>query len=410
MHKESRYKWIKGGVSSPQGFAASGIRIGVKEHAAPDKKDMALIFSEHPAVAAGVFTLNNVKAAPVILCQRHLERQKGMRAVIVNSGNANACTGKRGLADAEKTAALTSKALETSASSVLVCSTGTIGVPLPMDKIAGGITLACKNLSRAGGADAARAIMTTDTCAKQVAVRFKIDGRDVLIGAVAKGAGMIAPNMATLLVFITTDAMVGRKALQSALAVAVDKSFNRVLVDGDQSTNDTVLCLANGAAGNFSLTERHPGWPVFRKALEEVCRRLAEMIIRDGEGVTKVIRLTVKGAIDDADAEMAARAIAHSLLVKTSWFGADPNWGRVMCAVGYSGARIIPEKISIRYDNKPAVLRGRASGLPPEQLHRIISKKEFSIEIDLRQGKGTYSMLTCDCSLEYVKINADYMT
>lgn len=361
-------------------------------------------------MAAGVFTLNRVKAAPVLLCRRHLKQQRGIRAVIVNSGNANACTGKEGLADAEKTAALTAQSLGIEPASVLVCSTGTIGIPLPMEKIASGIGLACKSIARQGGADAARAIMTTDTCAKQAALRLTVDGKNITIGAMAKGAGMIAPNMATLLVFITTDALVGRPALREALASAVDESFNRVLIDGDQSTNDTVLCLANGLAGNFVLNRDHAAWPVFKEGLAAVCRRLAEMIVRDGEGVTKVIRLAVKGARNECEAAKTARAIARSLLVKTSWFGADPNWGRVMCAVGYSGARIVPAKVDICYNGIPAVLGGRSAGLAPEKLHRVIAEREFSIEINLHQGRGAYSMLTCDCSLEYVKINADYMT
>lgn len=406
MRKYSRYEWFSGGITSPQGFTASGISAGIKA----GKKDMALIVSECPAAAAGMFTLNKVKAAPVILCQNRLERHNRIKAVIINSGNANACTGKEGLADAESTAAIAAGLVKTTPSSVLVCSTGTIGIRLPMEKIRRGLKLAVENLAQNGGVDAARAIMTTDTCAKQAAVRVRIDKKNITIGAMAKGAGMIAPNMATLLVFITTDAAIKQSALKKALSSAVEMSFNRISVDGDQSTNDTVICLAGGAAGNFPLTENNAEWPIFKDALTAVCQKLAAMIVKDGEGVTKVIALSVKGARKPSDAEKVARSIARSLLVKTSWFGADPNWGRIMCAIGYSGAEIVPDKISIHYNNKAAVIKGRSSGLPPEKLREIIAGKEFMIEVNLHQGASDYSMLTCDCSIDYVKINADYMT
>jgi len=293
---------------------------------------------------------------------------------------------------------------------VLVCSTGTIGLPLPMQKIKPGIRCAVESLSRAGSNDVARAIMTTDTMPKQAGVRLRLGGKNITIGAMAKGAGMIAPNMATLLVFITTDAAIEHSALQAALSSAVDNSFNRILVDGDQSTNDTVLCLANNLAENKPVTRTKPEWAVFRSALTAVCQKLAYMIVKDGEGVTKVIKINVNGAKNQADAEKVARSIARSLLVKTSWFGADPNWGRVICAIGYSGAEVVPGKISISYNGRPAVLNGMSAGLAPHKLQKIIAGKEFAIEVNLSRGKGSYSMLTCDCSIEYVKINADYMT
>jgi len=406
MQGHVKFDWFTGGVTSPSGFSAAGIKAGIK----PDKKDMALIVADCPSTAAGVFTLNAVKAAPVIYCRRRFRNSRSARAVIVNSGNANACTGRQGLADAEAMAAITGSALKINPALVLVCSTGTIGLPLPMQKIKSGIRLAVAGLSRAGGNEAARAIMTTDTVAKQVAVRLRLGGKKITIGAMAKGAGMIAPNMATLLVFITTDVSIEYPALQEALSSAVNDSFNCILVDGDQSTNDTVLCLASGLAGNKPVRKTTPESVVFKSALTAVCRKLAYMIVKDGEGVTKIVEIIVNGAKNPAAAEKVARAIARSLLVKTSWFGADPNWGRVICAVGYSGAGVVPGKISISYNGKAAVINGMSAGLPPDKLHKIISGKEFEIEVNLHQGKASYSMLTCDCSIEYVKINADYMT
>lgn len=406
MRKQTTFKWLLTGVTAPLGFYAAGINAGIKHN----KKDMALIVAECPAVAAGVFTLNRVKAAPVLLCRQRLKQGKTARAIIINSGNANACTGKKGLADAESMAATTAGLLKINPAQVFVCSTGTIGLPLPVKKVVGGIRRAVKCLARSGGNDAARAIMTTDTCAKQVALRLRLGGKNVVIGAMAKGAGMIAPNMATLLVFITTDAAIARPALQAALSSAVDVSFNRILVDGDQSTNDTVLCLADGLAGNKPLTQHGREWEIFKSALTAVCQRLAYAIVKDGEGVTKVVRLVVKGGRNPEAAEKVARSIARSLLVKTSWFGADPNWGRVICAVGYSGVAINPDKVSIHYNGQAAVINGKSAGLPPEKLHKIIAGKEFTIEVNLRQGGGSYSLLTCDCSLDYVRINADYMT
>jgi len=408
MQGHRTFNWFTDGVTAPAGFAAAGIQAGIKP--AHDKKDMALIFAGRPAVVAGVFTTNQVKAAPVILCRRRIKKSRLAQAVIINSGNANACTGGKGSADAESMAATTAKLLNINPSLALVCSTGTIGVPLPMEKIKRGIGLAVKNLARNGGGEAARAIMTTDTRSKQIAVRLRIGGKKITIGAMAKGAGMIAPNMATLLVFITTDAAGAPAALQEALSSAVAMSFNCILVDGDQSTNDTILCLANGLAGNRTLTRQQPGWKIFQSALTALCQKLAYMIVEDCEGGSKVVRLIVKGGQSRAEAEKVARSIARSPLVKTSWFGADPNWGRIMCAIGYSGAAIDPEKISIDYNGRLAVINGQSAGLPPKNLTKIITGKEFTIGIDLHRGRASYSMLTCDCSLDYVRINADYMT
>ncbi|MBI3987606.1 MAG: bifunctional glutamate N-acetyltransferase/amino-acid acetyltransferase ArgJ [Lentisphaerae bacterium] len=394
-----------GAVTQPLGFRASGVKARIKS----DKKDIALIVSDVPAVAAGLFTTNRIQAAPVKLCRANLRHARA-RAVIVNSGNANACTGPRGLADARRMRDLTAEAVGTERESVFVCSTGTIGVPMPMPRVEAGIRLAFAGLSRAGGADAARAIMTTDTRKKEFVVRLVVDRRPVTIAGMAKGAGMIHPRMATLLVFLTTDAAVRKPALQAALAGAVAGSFNRISVDGDTSTNDTVLCLANGVAGNRLLSPRHPQWNAFRDALQAVCRELALRIVEDGEGATKCVTVTVRGAVSPADAEKAARAIANSLLVKTSWYGQDPNWGRIICAVGYSGARVEETKADIAFDRVVVLRRGRVRPAAAGALPAILAKKSFSIGVDLNLGKAEYSILTCDCSEEYVRINGAYMT
>ena len=279
-----------------------------------------------------------------------------------------------------------------------------------MDKITNGIRLLVPALAADGGDQAAEAIMTTDTRSKQAAAQLDIEGRLVTIGGMAKGAGMINPNMATLLVFITTDAEVEPMALQTALAKAVDESLNRISVDGDRSTNDTVLCLANGAAGNTPLKPGHPRWRAFRAALNAVAGSLARQIVQDAEGATKLVHVTVKGASSRRAAKLAAEAVGKSLLVKTSWFGSDPNWGRVICAVGYSGAPVQPDAIDIAYNGKLAVRGGQSAGLPEAELHQIIAQPEFNLEIDLHQGKTVYTMMACDCSEEYVRINAAYMT
>lgn len=398
-------KSVKGGVTAPQGFQAAGVQAGIKK----DRKDMALIVSAGPSAIAGVFTLNRVQAAPVQFCRKQLAGRKAT-AIIVNSGNANACTGRQGLRDAATMAHLTARALKLNPQTVFVCSTGTIGRPLPMTTIRRGIGRAAAALAPDGGADAARAIMTTDTRPKQAAVRLAIDGRMVTIGGMAKGAGMIHPQMATLLVFLTTDARVAPAALQQALTTAVNQSFNCISVDGDQSTNDTVLLMANGLAGNRPLQPAHPAWQRFGTALNDVTRQLAQMIVRDGEGATKFVTLTVKGAPNPAAARRVAQAVANSLLVKTSWFGADPNWGRVICAVGYAGVAVKPDRIDIAYNGHRVVAGGRPAGFDPGALHRILVRPEFSLEINLHLGRASTTIYTCDCSHQYVTINAAYMT
>lgn len=403
----SDYSIVKGGVTTPRGFKAAAAAAGIKY---PGRNDVALIVSDPPAVAAGMFTTNKVKAAPVRLCRARVGAGR-IRAIIVNSGNANACTGPQGDRDCRRTADVVAAALGARPREVLVCSTGTIGIPMPMDRLEKAVPAVVNGLSPKGGAAAARAIMTTDTVDKQVAVRLRVDGRAVTIGAMAKGAGMIEPNMATMLAFVTTDAAVDPAALRACLRDAVNDSLNCISVDGDQSTNDTVLVLANGAAGNRPLGPRHPDWKRFAAALRAVTFNLARRIVLDGEGATKFVTVTVAGARSRADARKAARAIANSLLVKTSWYGCDPNWGRVIAAVGYSGAAVKADRVEIRYDGQIAVEGGRAAaGFDAGRLKAVLRQKEFALRVDLGSGSASHTMLTCDCTDEYVKINGSYMT
>ncbi len=398
---------FEGGVTTPNGFTAATAAAGIRS----ERDDLALLVSQEPAVAAGMFTTNRVQAAPVRYCRALLDRDSTVRAILINSGNANACTGTAGMRDTQRMAADTAAALDCDVNDVLVCSTGTIGVPLPMTKISAAIPGMPARLSRDGGDAAARAIMTTDTRPKHVAMTFSLNGVPVSVGGMVKGAGMIEPCMATLLAFITTDAAVTLAALRSALRQAVDLSFNRVTVDGDQSTNDSVLMLANGRAGNTPRLEPgKPGWDLFTDKLTAVCRRLAYAVVADGEGATKVVEVKVRGALDTADAAKAARAVARSLLVKTSWTGADPNWGRVMAALGVSGAVFSTERVAIAYDDLPAVRNGCATDIPFESLQQVIEKPAFRLTINLGEGSAESMMWSCDCSEEYVRINAAYMT
>jgi glutamate N-acetyltransferase/amino-acid N-acetyltransferase len=340
-----------------------------------------------------------------------------VRAVIVNSGCANACTGDQGLADCRAMAEHTARLLGVAPAEVLVSSTGRIGVPLPMAKIRRGAELAVQALATDGGAAAARAIMTTDTRPKHLAVALAIAGREVRIGGMTKGAGMIAPHLrplrepqATMLAYLTTDAAVAPDFLQTCLNHSLDASFNRITVDGDTSTNDTFLALANGAAGNEPLTAAHPDAAAFAEAFTFVAGRLAREMVLDGEGVTRFVELVVSGAKDDGEARRCAEAIANSLLVKTAWFGADPNWGRILCAAGYSGVALDPAKVSLDYEDVPIVRHGQDAGVPEAEQSRAINKREFQIRLDLAAGPGRFTLWTCDLSYEYVKINADYHT
>jgi glutamate N-acetyltransferase/amino-acid N-acetyltransferase len=325
--------------------------------------------------------------------------------VVINAGCANACTGVAGITDAKAMVELAATATQSKAREWLVCSTGRIGARLPMPKVRRGIEKSAARLALTGGEDAAKAIMTTDTRRKEFAMRFKIDGRKVTIGGMAKGAGMIHPNMATMLCVVTTDANVDRPTLKSCVEEAVEFSFNRISVDGDTSTNDTVLVLANGASGTNLLKSYHPQFGLFKKTLTHVMRKLARMIVEDGEGITRVVDVVVKGAANTQDAKLAALAVAKSELIKTSWTGGDPNWGRIMAALGYSGARVREEMVEIYYDGLLAVANGQPSKTPVIKLRKLARQRKFTLTIHLHSGPGEYSILTTDLTEEYVRIN-----
>lgn len=397
--------WIKGGVTAPRGFLASAVRAGIKSQGL----DLGLLFSEVSASAAAVFTTNRVKAAPVIVSMEHLQTPSA-QAIVANSGNANACTGEQGKADAYKMAQTVAQELKIAPQEVLVASTGVIGHLLPMEEVARGIREAVRTLSPKGGEAFAEAIITTDTHPKSVAVEVEIEGQTVRIGGCAKGAGMIAPDLATMLCFLTTDADIEPLLLRKALQEAVDRSFHCLTVDGDTSTNDSVFLLANGRSSAPPLEEASLGWKIFRKALTEVCRALARELARDGEGATKLIEVRVEGARNDQEARWVAQTIANSNLVKTAIFGRDPNWGRIMAAAGRSGAYFEPERASL-YLGEHLLFRG---GVPvPFNLPLVqdyLAQKEILIHLDLGQGMGSACYFTCDFSYDYVKINAEYHT
>ncbi|MGB8167218.1 MAG: bifunctional glutamate N-acetyltransferase/amino-acid acetyltransferase ArgJ [Chthoniobacteraceae bacterium] len=397
------YSEVKGGITAPQGFLAGSAYCGIKA-TNPDKPDIALIHSPQPTVAAATFTTNRVKAAPVRVSISHLKTDD-VRAVIANAGNANACTGLTGLENAKRMAAATAAALGLKTRQVMVCSTGRIGVQLPIQKMEETIATLPSHVRSDGSLRAAKAIMTSDSFPKEFAVEFEIDGQAVRIGGIAKGAGMIDPNMATMLCFLTTDAKIGRKQLQTALSVAVEQSFNRITIDGDMSTNDTVIMLANGVAENAPLKYGTPAFKLFQRALDCVTRNLARMIVEDGEGVTKFVEVHVNGAASLNDARRAAEAIANSKLVKCAWFGGDPNWGRIMDAIGYSGTRMREELVDIFYDGVIAVKGGMASNTPFAKLQEVAAEKKFTILIDLHMGSAEYTVFTTDLSVDYVKFN-----
>ncbi len=396
---------IAGGVTAPKGFTAAGVHCGVKK----SRKDLAILYSERPARCAALFTANRVAAAPVILDRELLTRSDLMRAVVVNSGNANACTGERGMRDAREMASAAAAALGVPAGQVLVSSTGVIGKYLPMESIRGGILEGAKALAPGGGADAAEAIMTTDTFVKQAAFRIEIDGTIVTLGGMAKGSGMIAPNMATMLAFVATDAAIDGPALRAMLKSAADRSFNRITVDGDTSTNDMVALFANGRAGNAEIRSADEGsGAVFLAALERLLVRLSKMIVTDGEGATKLIEIRVTGAASEEAAALAARAVANSNLVKTAIHGEDANWGRILAAVGYSGISFAPEEVEIFFDRVPILRRNYNIDFSEEEAARALAKKEVAITIRLNQGSASAVFWTCDLSKEYVAINANY--
>jgi glutamate N-acetyltransferase/amino-acid N-acetyltransferase len=433
-----QFKEISGSIVAPIGFLASGVFCDIKKlgtgkgsNKGP-KRDLALIVSETPATVAGMFTTNQVCAAPVKVCVERLKKKNLAQVVVVNSGNANACTGKHGMADAREMVEFTEKTLALSAGRALVGSTGRIGVTMPMDNVRAGILEAAMALGvTSTHADhAAEAIMTSDSRPKQIAIEFKLGGKTVRIGGMCKGAGMIQPGMsatgarpaalphgglhATMLAFITTDAAIEQKVLQAALNEAVANSFNRITVDGDMSTNDTVLVLANGLAGNEKI--KNQKLEIFQAALNHVCLELAKKIVRDGEGVHRVVTVRVNGAKTIQDADAAARSVANSALVKTSWHGGDPNWGRIIDAIGYSAATVVEEKIDIGYSAVGgkktlwSLKRGQPTKATFKELCAAVAPKEFELHINLNLGRANAVMYAADLTEQYVDYNKGDVT
>lgn len=399
-----------GSVTSPKGFKASGIVAGLKVSGKPD---MALIFSEEPANFAGAFTTCTFAAAPVLLDRERTVSQPVIQAVIVNSGNANACTGDPGLENAREMCRMTGGKLGIASEAVMVSSTGRIGVQLPMDIIASGIDKAVDALDCDGGLKAAEAIMTTDTCRKSIALTLDIGGGTVTLGGMTKGAGMIDPKLtvphATMLCYITTDACIDNELLSEFLGQGIELSFNRINIDGDMSTNDTTILMANGCSGvNIGKGSAEAG--IFYEALLFLMQELAREMVMDGEGVTKFVTVNIDNARSEADARLCANAISNSLLCKTAWFGCDPNWGRIVAALGYSGAEFDAGKVIIHYDDKPVVMNGQDAGTPEKELAEVLKKREFTVNVNLNAGDASYYMWTNDISYEYVKINAEYHT
>jgi len=395
-----------GGITSPQGFHAGATAAGIKP-SAKDKLDLGILFSEMPCVATGLFTANRIKAAPLVLCQERLQSGRA-RALVVNSGCANACTGEQGLADAAEMADLTASSIGILPEDVLVASTGVIGERLPMKRIKAGIDQIV--LSRDGGHELTKAIMTTDTVPKETAVAVKIGDGRLIIGGVAKGAGMIHPDLATLLCFLTTDATVDIDFLKLALRKAVDISFNMISIDGDTSPNDMVLMLANGRAGNKPVSQDSPQADAFQLALDQVCLYLAKCIARDGEGASKLIEVTVSGAPSLAEARLAARTVVSSPLVKTAVHGNDPNWGRIMAAVGRSGVEVIESKIELYIGDTCVIKDGHPLPFDREELVKVLNDSEVPISLNLNLGTATATAWGCDLSEEYVTINSQYTT
>ena len=393
------------GVTAPLGFRAAGLHCGIKKAGV---LDLALVVSDRSGPIGGVFTTNRVVAAPVALDRLHLRQGVG-RAILINSGNANACTGRPGMAAAQRTAAVVARILGIPIHEVFIGSTGVIGRPLPVDRIIKTVPALVERVSSLGGLSAARAILTTDLKPKAIARRARINGRTVIIGGMAKGSGMIHPAMATMLGYLTTDAAITRPALQRALTQAVDDSFNCISVDGDTSTNDTVLCLANGLAGNRPITEGTSAFRQFVRLLTEACQPLALAICRDGEGVTKVVKIEVEGAGTTLQARQVANTIGTSNLVKTALFGEDANWGRVMAAIGRAGVTMDPAKINVSFGGVPMVRNGVGLGPAAERrIAKVFHRKEFTIQVKLGQGRHRSHLWTTDLSYDYVRINASY--
>ncbi len=402
--------YISGGVTAAKGFTASGVHCGIRKNRS--KRDLSLICSEVPASAAAVYTTNLVKGAPLTVTKAHLEDGKA-QAVICNSGNAHTCNAD-GIEIAEKMCDLTAKALGISAKDIVVASTGVIGQPLCIDPIASGIPALVASLSDSGSDEAAEGIMTTDTVLKSVAVEFEIGGKKCRMGGIAKGSGMIHPNMATMLVFITTDAAISPAMLKKALSTDIANTFNMVSVDGDTSTNDMVTVLANGLAGNKEITEDGTDFAAFMQALNSITVYLCRRIAGDGEGATKLLECKVSGALDEKAAKTVAKSVICSSLLKAAMFGADANWGRVLCAIGYSGAAVDVNKVGVFFESKAGKIEvcknGAGVDFSEEKAKEILSEREIDILITLGDGEASSVAWGCDLTYDYVKINGDYRT
>ena len=405
--------WIDGGVCAAQGFRAAGLHVGVKTHNV-NKKDVALIVSDSDCAAAAVFTTNVVKAAPIHVTKAHLANGRA-RAVVANSGNANACA-PMGEENAERMCAAAAKAIGCGAEDVLVCSTGVIGQTLRVNVIEEGMEELASLLERSGAASdaAAHAIMTTDTVKKEAAVETTVGGKTVRIGGIAKGSGMIHPNMGTMLCFITTDCSISPEMIREALVDTAHVSFNRISVDGDTSTNDTCCVLANGLAGNAAITEKGPDYDAFVEALKALCVELAKQMASDGEGATHLITCTVTGAKSEESAEIIAKSVISSTLTKAAIFGCDANWGRVLCAMGYSGEEFDPDKVDVAFASAAGEVKvcENGAGIPfsEEEAKAVLSEGEIDILVSLGEGPGEATAWGCDLTYDYVKINGDYRT
>lgn len=396
----------KAGVTFPQGFKAAGVQAGIKKSG---NLDVAVIYTEKEAVVAGTFTQNAVAAAPVYASKRVVATGTA-HAIAANAGCANACTGEQGDKDAAAMQEITAVALGCQPDDVIVASTGVIGVPLPMDKMEHGLKKAVSELSADGSENAGNAIITTDTYSKAGSTEIKLGGKKVRFGFIAKGSGMIQPNMATMLCFITTDAAIAQPLLQKALSEVVNVTFNMISVDGDMSTNDMVVVLANGAAGNAPITSENADYETFKATLLELCTGIAQRIAADGEGATKFLTVHVTGTKTYADAKTIAFSVAKSPLVKTAFFGEDPNWGRVICAVGYAGVPMNPQTTVVKFGGIPVYAHGVGAACDEEALRQVMAAHDIVIDIDMGAGSEEATVWTCDFSYEYVKINGEYHT
>lgn len=404
-------KVVDGGVTAAKGFQAAATAAGIKYK---DRSDMAMIYSEVPCKAAGTFTTNVVKAAPVLFDKKVVEESPYVQAVVVNAGIANACTGQEGYSYCEKTAKAAAAELDVPEDAVLVASTGVIGMQLPMERLEAGIKMLAPKLnnSREAAHEAACAIMTTDTKSKEVAVTFEVDGKEVTVGGMCKGSGMIHPNMCTMLGFLTTDVNISKELLQEALREDVKETYNMISVDGDTSTNDTVLLLANGLAGNEEITEKNQDYYKFCEALNYVNTQIAKMMAGDGEGATALFEVQVVGAKTKEDARVLSKAVICSSLTKAAIFGHDANWGRILCAMGYSGVQFEPEKVDLFFESKAGKIQlienGVALDYSEEEATKILSEPEVTAIADVKMGKESATAWGCDLTYDYVKINADY--